>query len=127
MNQASRAADRSQFVVCVELPEIGLELMALKHWTPDAIEACRNEIALVLSALESCSGHRYDVARELLSVGELKLSCEFLCDYFSDGSLTLLDDDRERLVDVCTRLGVDENYCSDLVGEHLKPFIDGSD
>lgn len=91
--------------------------------TPETINFCRDGIAQILSSLETQAGHSYDTARELLSVGELKVCCEFACDHIADDQLAVPNDDSKRLVDICSRLGVDPDYYSNL-DDHLPDFPD---
>lgn len=93
--------------------------------TPESIVACQNDIARVLASLESQAGHGYDTARELLSVGELKVCCEFVCEHIADDNLSIPSDDSKLLVELCIRLGVDASYYFYLT-DHL-PHFPGTD
>ncbi|TWU44435.1 hypothetical protein Poly51_61210 [Rubripirellula tenax] len=91
--------------------------------TPKAINSCRDGIARILSSLETQAGYPYDTARELLSVGELKVCCEFACEHIADDNLFVPSDVSKLLVEICIRLGVDPNYYFYLT-DHLTTFPD---
>ena len=64
--------------------------------TPEAIAQCRIEIEDILTHLERSVGHAYDIAGELLSVGELKVCLEFLREHIADDNISLPNDKTSR-------------------------------
>ncbi|MEM6366495.1 MAG: hypothetical protein AAF745_18860, partial [Planctomycetota bacterium] len=102
--------------------ELGPAPPLITDMTPEAIAACHDGIARVLASLESQAGHGYDTARELLSVGELKVCCEFACEHIADDNLSIPSDDSKLLVELCIRLGVDTTYYFYLT-DHLPDFL----
>ena len=76
------------------------------------IDNLKSQILQVIESIELLSRRR-TTFRDLLSVGELKVCMEFICDAVADEGLQVDAATRTTIASCCSQLGVDSRFLLD--------------